>query len=220
MTKVLGRVAVEIPPGAPSAQQPASAAPASAGRFPLALYEHPERYELRCDLPGVDPAEIDVQIYATNVVVRGTRRSHDPAGGSVILQEQTPGDFTRSLVLPMEISAERASASYLDGVLTVILPKAAEAKPKSVKVSRGAPEASKARRPPPIPRDVRAARPPTPQRLAVVPGVAAKPQAPAVAAVIDDAKKSVSGEYPVPLLPQPGDLSPRGVLGALDAMKG
>jgi HSP20 family protein len=192
MSKVLGRVVVDTPP---APQKPASPAPASSGRPPLALYEHPDRYELRCDLPGVDPAEIDVQIYATNVVLRGTRSAHDPAGGSVILQEQAVGAFTRSLVLPVELSAERASASYADGVLTVILPKAAEAKPRSVKVSRGAPEANKPRRPPPIPREVRAARLPTPQRLAVVPGAAPKPAAaepPPIAAAPSELKDLAS----------------------------
>ena len=100
--------------------------PASVG-MPLDLYRDGETFIARIDLPGVDPATIDVDVEDRTLTVRAERpaRAH----------ERPSGTFARQLTLGYGLALDRISAQYTDGVLTLTIPVAEEAKPRKIAVT-------------------------------------------------------------------------------------
>lgn len=88
------------------------------------------------ELPGVKPEEIDLAITQSVLTVKGERKAEEKGEKCAWhRQERRVGSFARSIELPEKVDAEKASASYCNGVLTVTLPKSADAKPKQIKVN-------------------------------------------------------------------------------------
>ena len=80
-------------------------------------------YVIRLDLPGIDPAEIEVTVMGNVVTVRGSREHHDKQESrGVIHCEVTHGDFERKVSLPQGICAEDIKAAYNHGVLELRMP--------------------------------------------------------------------------------------------------
>lgn len=99
-----------------------------------------ESYEVTASVPGVSPDDVDISVLGDRLRIRGERRDdaeqRDP-GGRWILRERRFGAFERSVTLPSAVKADAASAEFKDGVLTIVLPKADEAKPRSIPVRPG-----------------------------------------------------------------------------------
>ena len=92
----------------------------------------------RFDLPGVDPASIDLEV-ERNVLTLHAERSWTPADDEEVLaSERRQGVFTRQLLLGDTLDGEKVQADYRDGVLTLTVPVAETAKPRKVEVSHGA----------------------------------------------------------------------------------
>ena len=92
------------------------------------LRETDEAYELRAELPGVKREDIELKIEDQLVILRGQKQGREEAeegeGGSRLHRsEMSFGSFERRFRLPTELDAEGAEARFLDGVLTVRLPK-------------------------------------------------------------------------------------------------
>ncbi|MHB8243929.1 MAG: Hsp20/alpha crystallin family protein [Acidimicrobiales bacterium] len=105
---------------------------------PLDVYRRGEEFVVRVDLPGIDPSSIDLQV-EKNVLTLNAERSWAPSDGDeVIVSERPQGSFTRRLFLGDGLDSESISASYENGVLSVIVPVAEAAKPKKVQVAVGA----------------------------------------------------------------------------------
>lgn len=98
------------------------------------LYDTDARYVVEADLPGA--SEKDIQITATQDVLSlsGERTTQAPEGYSVHRQERGSVSFSRSFTLPGRIDPEKVEARLRDGVLTVTLEKAPEARPKKVSI--------------------------------------------------------------------------------------
>lgn len=79
---------------------------------------------LRAELPGVDPAKLEVKLKGKRLTIHGEKREEHPSGedGEVHLREIVHGQFDRSFTLPDEVEPEKLTASYQDGVLEVTLP--------------------------------------------------------------------------------------------------
>jgi HSP20 family protein len=105
--------------------------------MPMDAYRHGETFVIHFDLPGVDPASIDVQVERNVLEVKAQRTWRPVEGDDVIAAERTHGDFTRQLFLGDGLDAERVHASYENGVLTLTIPLAERAKARKVEIQHG-----------------------------------------------------------------------------------
>jgi len=90
--------------------------------------------EFRFDLPGVDPESIDVTVDHGVLAVSASRSEEYTEGEKPLIRERVMGSYTRRLSLSDAVDAEKIEASYTDGVLTVHVPVAEQAKPRKIEV--------------------------------------------------------------------------------------
>jgi len=103
--------------------------------MPIDAYRHQDQWVVLVDLPGVDPASIDLTV-DRNVLRIDASRTWNPAEGDLVLAAERPrGNFSRQLMLSEDIDTAAIKADYRDGVLSVVLPVAETAKPKKVAIS-------------------------------------------------------------------------------------
>ena len=100
------------------------ATPALAPRFPVDLYEDKDNAYVRAELPGVSRDAINLEIVDGHLTIAATRKSGDESS-----------NFTRSVSLPETVQADKVSANYENGVLTVTLPKQEQAKPRKINIA-------------------------------------------------------------------------------------
>jgi HSP20 family protein len=102
--------------------------------MPLEAWRQDAEFVVEFDLPGVDPESIDVGVERNVLTVRAERRSHRPEQAEVVADERAQGAFTRELILGDALDTEKIQADYEDGVLTLRVPVAEEAKPRKIAV--------------------------------------------------------------------------------------
>lgn len=86
-------------------------------------------------LPGIDPEKVDISIENDVLTVSGhTEEKKEVKREDYYRKEIREGSFSRSVILPMGVKADQAEAQYEKGILKIIIPKAAEAKPKKIAV--------------------------------------------------------------------------------------
>ena len=97
-----------------------------------------DAYTIDVELPGVKAEDVDVELVgADTLVLRGTKRdAREERGDGFIFSERTYGSFQRAFQIPGDVDTEQIDADFADGVLTVKLPRKAEAG-RSIKVRRG-----------------------------------------------------------------------------------
>jgi HSP20 family protein len=99
------------------------------------MYEKPDKFVVRVDLPGMKKEEIDVHVVGDTLTVSGERRESTEVKNEEYRRcEFNYGSFSRSITLPAAVNAARVDASFENGVLEITLPKAVEVKPKKVQV--------------------------------------------------------------------------------------
>lgn len=105
--------------------------------MPMDLFRAGDHYVLLCDLPGIDPGSVDVGVDGRVLTIRA-QRSERGEGVEWLTQERPSGTFVRQLTLGGGLDVERIEATYTDGVLTLTLPVADEAKPRRIQVAHTA----------------------------------------------------------------------------------
>ena len=92
--------------------------------------ESAERYRVKADIPGVakDDIRIDVDGNLVSIAAEVRREKVEQKDGKVLRRERHVGSMSRAFTLPVELDADRAQASYADGVLVLDLPKKSGAK--------------------------------------------------------------------------------------------
>lgn len=106
------------------------------GAFPLVnVFQDGDDYVLVAELPGVKKEDLDIQVVGDTLRIQGKKTIAYDAAASVHRRERTAGEFDRTLTLPAELDAEKVSAEYRNGVLTLRLPRAASAKPRTVAIN-------------------------------------------------------------------------------------
>ncbi len=100
-------------------------------------YREGDEFVVHFDLPGVDPASIDLDVERHVLNVRAERRSPAREGVEMIAAERPTGSFSRQLFLGDTLDTERIDASYDAGVLTLRIPVAEQAKPRKIQISGG-----------------------------------------------------------------------------------
>jgi HSP20 family protein len=111
--------------------------------MPMDAYRHGESYVLRLDLPGIDADSMDITAENNTLTVRAERRNDAPEGAQYVLAERPSGTYSRQIVLGDGLDVDNIAAEYQDGVLTVTIPVAEQAKPRRIQVGRtsGGPKA-------------------------------------------------------------------------------
>jgi HSP20 family protein len=105
------------------------------GGFPMMnVFTDREGAVLRLEAPGVAPEDLKIECHGRTLTVSGKRDWKAPSEGAFHRRERDMGEFSRSIQLPEEYDLERAEASYKHGMLTVRVPKKAEAKPRQITV--------------------------------------------------------------------------------------
>lgn len=111
----------------------------STGRVPMAmpmdLYRSGDHYVLHCDLPGIDPGSVDVNVDGSTLTVRAERSGRTAEGVQWLRHERPYGKFERQLSLGEGLDLEKISATYHEGVLTVTIPVAERAKPRRIQIT-------------------------------------------------------------------------------------
>ena len=106
--------------------------------FPMDAYRRGEQFFVHLDLPGVQPETVDVTVENQVLTVTAERRFEQREGDEFIVSERPQGRFSRQLRLGTAIDTQNIAASYQDGVLTLTLPVSERARPRQIKVGRGA----------------------------------------------------------------------------------
>ncbi len=88
-------------------------------------------------LPGVKPEEVDITVEGNTLSISGDTSSMIPAREGLLLQEIRRGRFIRTLTLPAGLEADKATATFEDGILTLRIPKAEQVKPRQIKITTG-----------------------------------------------------------------------------------
>ena len=102
------------------------------------LYENRDDLVLKAELPGMKKEDIDISLHGDVLTLSGERKEEETFDKAESYRaERFLGRFQRTLTLPVTVDASKVQASYQDGILTVTLPKAEEAKPKQIQVKVG-----------------------------------------------------------------------------------
>ena len=87
-------------------------------------------------IAGVRPEDIDIQVTADSISIRGSRRrEREVSDEDYLYQECYWGRFARSIILPQEVDPDGANVTFKNGILTVRLPKVNKKKSKKLKVN-------------------------------------------------------------------------------------
>jgi len=106
----------------------------------LDVKETPEAFVVTASVPGVGPDDVEMTVLGDTLRIRGERREeseNQAEQGRWLIRERRYGAFERTVTLPTTVKSDAAEAEFKDGVLTVTLPKAEEAKPRSIPVRGG-----------------------------------------------------------------------------------
>jgi HSP20 family protein len=99
------------------------------------VFERGEDLVVHAELPGLKFDEIDIRVENGNLVLHGERKREDEVEDDKVYRlERVYGTFTRSFTLPTTVDTARINATYTDGVLEIVLPKAEEAKSRKVEI--------------------------------------------------------------------------------------
>jgi len=105
----------------------------------LDISERKDAYVVTVEVPGVKPEELDITLEDGLLTIQGERRfTQESSDQQFHRVERRYGSFRRSITLPSQVRADRIEASFDNGVLEVVVPKAEEAKPKKITVRPGA----------------------------------------------------------------------------------
>jgi len=103
---------------------------------PILLSETTDGYTLKAQAPGLDPATLAITLTGNTLTIEGEKKAR-PVGetDNVLRRERTTGKFTRTINVEGPIAEAGVTADYKNGILTVTLPKAEAAKPRTIAVN-------------------------------------------------------------------------------------
>src|SRR5438309_21981 len=109
----------------------------AAHAVPVDLWETPDAYHLRADVPGLGAEDIEISATADGVAIGGESKARtDVSSEGWLRQERRAGKFQRGFSLPVQIDPNKVEATFTNGVLELVLPKAESVKPRQIKIYR------------------------------------------------------------------------------------
>ncbi len=119
--------------------RPATWAGGAGTSLPIDVRETENEFVVQASLPGVKPEDVQITVQGDVLTIRAeTKAQEEKKGENWLLRERRSGSYQRSIGLSAPVNADRSSARFDHGVLTLTLPKAEEAKPKQIKVGSDA----------------------------------------------------------------------------------
>ena len=111
------------------------AGPSGGGAYPpINVFRKGDDFLLVAEVPGVRKSDLDVQVKGRTIRISGAKSVAYPERAGVHRRERLGGRFDRALTLPIEIDADAVQAECRDGLLALLLPRAARDKPRSIQV--------------------------------------------------------------------------------------
>jgi len=105
---------------------------------PVNVFDGGDAYVVKAELPGVDASHIELEVEEDSLTLRGERIFSEPSAEAAFHRRERPeGQFRRVVRLPGHVASNDIKADLRDGVLTVRLPKAEEARPRKVAIQAG-----------------------------------------------------------------------------------
>lgn len=104
-------------------------------QVPVDAYRRGDEFKIALDLPGVDPGSIHLTVEKDVLTVGATRTSYQEESDEILVAERGYRQFSRQLFLGESLDREHSSAIYHDGVLTITIPVAEQAKPRKVEIT-------------------------------------------------------------------------------------
>jgi HSP20 family protein len=106
--------------------------------IPLDVVERDDAFLVRAAIPGVKPEDVEVVVQGERLTIRAQCRGEEERhGDNWLMREHRSGSLQRTVTLPASVSSENAEARIENGVLSLRLPKAQEARPRHIAVSTG-----------------------------------------------------------------------------------
>jgi len=105
--------------------------------MPMDVLRTGDQFVCKFDLPGIDADSLDVSAENNTLTVRAERHRRDPEDSTYLVSERASGTYSRQLVLGDGLAVDDIRADYTDGVLTLTIPVAEQAKPRRIEVGRG-----------------------------------------------------------------------------------
>jgi HSP20 family protein len=105
---------------------------------PLNIHTGEEDVIITTEIPGIDPADIDLTVTGDTLTIRGTRKAQEVKHGETWhRRERGSGNFYRTVQLPYNVDGNKVQADYINGVLKIELPRAEADKPRKISVTPG-----------------------------------------------------------------------------------
>jgi HSP20 family protein len=104
---------------------------------PVNVWVSPEGAVMTAAMAGAKPDQVDIMVHQNTVTLRGDREPETQGEGEVIVhrQERVLGPFSRTVILPFRVDADRVDARFERGVLTLKLPRPAADQPRRIKIA-------------------------------------------------------------------------------------
>jgi HSP20 family protein len=119
-------------------QQGSGQATTTAWAPALDISERKDAYLVTVELPGIEPDDLEITLEDGLLTIQGERHfAHDSSEQQFHRIERRYGAFRRAITLPAQVQADAVEASFENGVLQIVVPKAEEATPKRVQVRPG-----------------------------------------------------------------------------------
>lgn len=103
--------------------------------MPVDLFRDGDQYVLSADLPGIDPASVDLDVDGQLLTIRADRMAPSSENVKWLAHERPYGAYMRQFTLGDGVDVEKITANYEHGVLSVIIPVAERAKPRKIQVA-------------------------------------------------------------------------------------
>lgn len=105
---------------------------------PVDVFEGKEALKIVAELPGVKPEDVKISLENRTLTLRGEKKQvAEETTEKVHRYERAYGSFERTFTLPGTVNPEQIQATYAEGLLTIVLPKAEQAKPREIPVQVG-----------------------------------------------------------------------------------
>jgi HSP20 family protein len=99
------------------------------------VYEDEERIVACAELPGVEPGQVHVTVTGDVVTISGSRETLSSDEQKMVHRRERPhGKFTREILLPVQVDSDHVQATFENGILGIVMPKAPQARPKQIAV--------------------------------------------------------------------------------------
>ncbi|MBN2677757.1 MAG: Hsp20/alpha crystallin family protein [Anaerolineaceae bacterium] len=104
-------------------------------RIPMDVESREDAFVISALLPGLKAEDVTIQVEGQTVSIEGEIKFEEDEKANWLLRERPRGCFSRRIELPTLLDAEKAKASFTDGILTLTIPMSPEARPKTIKVN-------------------------------------------------------------------------------------